>query len=48
MFYPGFATDWQQPFAIMLSTQAEGTSVIHETVYENGSDYLNDLSLFRC
>lgn len=42
--YPGFATDWQQPFAIML-TQAEGTSVIHETVYEKRFDYLNDLSL---
>ena len=31
--YPGFATDWQQPFGVLL-TQAEGVSVIHETVYE--------------
>ena len=31
--WPGFSTDWQQPFAVFL-TQAEGVSVIHETVYE--------------
>ncbi|MBI1308765.1 MAG: UDP-N-acetylglucosamine 1-carboxyvinyltransferase [Proteobacteria bacterium] len=43
--YPGFATDWQQPFAALL-TQAEGVSVIHETVYENRLGYtsaLNDM-----
>ena len=32
--HPGFMTDWQQPFAVLL-TQAEGLSIIHETVYEN-------------
>jgi UDP-N-acetylglucosamine 1-carboxyvinyltransferase len=37
--YPGFSTDWQQPFAVYL-TQAEGVSVIHETVYENRFGYL--------
>jgi UDP-N-acetylglucosamine 1-carboxyvinyltransferase len=37
--YPGFSTDWQQPFAILL-TQAAGVSVIHETVYEKRFDYL--------
>ena len=41
--FPGFATDWQQPFAVML-TQARGTSVIHETVYERRFDYLEALS----
>lgn len=41
--YPGFATDWQQPFAVML-TQAQGTSIIHETVYERRFDYLDALS----
>ena len=41
--FPGFATDWQQPFAVML-TQAKGTSIIHETVYERRFDYLNALS----
>ena len=43
--FPGFSTDWQQPFAVAL-TQAEGISVIHETVYENRFGYtkiLNDL-----
>ena len=32
--YPGFATDWQQPFVVLL-TQAAGVSVLHETVYED-------------
>ncbi len=32
--HPGFMTDWQQPLVVAL-TQAEGTSVVHETVYEN-------------
>jgi UDP-N-acetylglucosamine 1-carboxyvinyltransferase len=41
--YPGFSTDWQQPFAILL-TQAEGVSVIHETVYENRFGYLSTLN----
>ena len=41
--YPGFATDWQQPFAVLL-TQARGTSIIHETVYERRFDYLDALS----
>jgi UDP-N-acetylglucosamine 1-carboxyvinyltransferase len=40
--YPGFATDWQQPFAVLL-TQASGVSVIHETVYERRFDYLDAL-----
>ena len=41
--FPGFATDWQQPFAVLL-TQARGTSIIHETVYERRFDYLEALS----
>lgn len=36
--HPGFMTDWQQPFVVLL-TQAEGISVIHETVYENRFGY---------
>ncbi len=40
--YPGFSTDWQQPFAILL-TQAHGISVIHETVYEKRFGYLKAL-----
>jgi UDP-N-acetylglucosamine 1-carboxyvinyltransferase len=40
--WPGFSTDWQQPFALFL-TQADGVSVIHETVYENRFGYLKTL-----
>jgi UDP-N-acetylglucosamine 1-carboxyvinyltransferase len=31
--HPGFMTDWQQPVVVAL-TQAEGLSIVHETVYE--------------
>ncbi len=40
--HPGFATDWQQPFVVVL-TQAEGTSVVHETVYEERFGYTETL-----
>lgn len=36
--HPGFLTDWQQPFVVLL-TQAHGNSIIHETVYENRFGY---------
>ncbi|MCH9611389.1 MAG: UDP-N-acetylglucosamine 1-carboxyvinyltransferase 1 [Chlamydiales bacterium] len=36
--HPGFMTDWQQPFGVLL-TQAQGTSVVHETVYDNRFGY---------
>lgn len=41
--YPGFRTDWQQPFVTVL-TQAEGTSVVHETVYEDRFAYTKSLN----
>ena len=41
--YPGFVTDWQQPFAVLL-TQADGESIIHETVYEDRFNYVEDLN----
>jgi UDP-N-acetylglucosamine 1-carboxyvinyltransferase len=41
---PGFSTDWQQPFAVLL-TQAAGASIIHETVYENRFGYLKALNV---
>ncbi len=31
--YPGFPTDLQSPFTVLM-TQANGTSLIHETIYE--------------
>ena len=40
--HPGFMTDWQQPFVVLL-TQARGSSVIHETVYENRFGYATTL-----
>jgi UDP-N-acetylglucosamine 1-carboxyvinyltransferase len=40
--HPGFATDWQQPFVVLL-TQAQGTSVVHETVYEGRFGYTKEL-----
>jgi UDP-N-acetylglucosamine 1-carboxyvinyltransferase len=40
--HPGFMTDWQPPFIILL-TQAEGVSIIHETVYENRFGYVSEL-----
>jgi len=36
--HPGFQTDWQQPFVLAL-TQANGVSVVHETVYEDRFGY---------
>jgi UDP-N-acetylglucosamine 1-carboxyvinyltransferase len=41
--YPGFLTDQQQPFVVML-TQAHGASVIHETIYENRFGYVETLN----
>lgn len=41
--YPGFMTDWQQPIVVLL-TQANGTSVVHETVYEDRFGYTKDLN----
>lgn len=52
--HPGFMTDWQQPFMVLF-TQAEGTSVLHETIFEDRLGYtqfLNtmgaNISLFSC
>jgi UDP-N-acetylglucosamine 1-carboxyvinyltransferase len=41
--HPGFMTDWQQPFVVLL-TQSEGTSLVHETVYENRFGYTQTLN----
>jgi len=40
--YPGFPTDMQQPFAVLLAL-ADGISVITENIYENRFKYLNEL-----
>lgn len=41
-FYPGFMTDWQGPWAVLM-TQANGVSTIHEAVYENRFNYVGEL-----
>ena len=41
--HPGFMTDWQQPFTVLL-TQAKGMSVVHETIYEDRFGYTADLN----
>ncbi|MGH9084832.1 MAG: UDP-N-acetylglucosamine 1-carboxyvinyltransferase [Acidimicrobiales bacterium] len=38
--HPGFMTDWQPPL-IVLMTQADGMSVLHETVYEDRLGYVD-------
>jgi UDP-N-acetylglucosamine 1-carboxyvinyltransferase len=40
--YPGFATDFQAPLSVLL-TQAEGTSTIHETIFEDRLDHTREL-----
>ncbi len=40
--YPGFMTDWQSPWAVLM-TQAHGTTLLHETVFENKFGYVNEL-----
>jgi len=40
--YPGFPTDLQQPFTALL-TQAEGESVVNETIFEGRLNYASEL-----
>ena len=41
--YPGFSTDLQAPTAVLL-TQAKGTSLIFESIFENRLNYANELA----
>ena len=43
--YPGFATDLQAPMTALL-TQAHGSSVVHERVFENRMQHLDPLRAF--
>ena len=45
--HPGFMTDWQPPL-IVLMTQADGMSVLHETVYEDRLGYVRSLTDMGC
>lgn len=40
--YPGFMTDWQGPWCVLM-TQADGESIIHETIYEDRFQYVHEL-----
>jgi UDP-N-acetylglucosamine 1-carboxyvinyltransferase len=43
--HPGFMTDWQQPFMVLF-TQSEGISLLHETIFEDRlsyTSYLNEM-----
>jgi UDP-N-acetylglucosamine 1-carboxyvinyltransferase len=41
--WPGFPTDAQPPFAV-LATQAKGTTLVHETVFEQRLYYIDQLT----
>ncbi len=41
--YPGFPTDLQQPFGVLMSI-ANGTSIIRETIFDNRFRYLDELT----
>src|ERR1700722_3889766 len=45
--HPGFMTDWQQPLMVLF-TQANGMSVLHETVFENRLVYVPALQKMGC
>jgi len=40
--FPGFATDLQAPFGVLLS-QAEGAGIIRETIFDNRFRYVDEL-----
>ncbi len=40
--HPGFMTDWQGPWSVLM-TQAQGESIIHETIYENRFAYVTEM-----
>ena len=41
--YPGFITDLQAPFTVLL-TQVQGMSLVHETIYEGRLFYIDKLN----
>ena len=43
--YPGFPTDLQQPFSVLLS-RCKGTSKVEETIWENRFMHLAELEKF--
>lgn len=41
--YPGFPTDLQPPFTVLL-TQAQGRALVHETIYEGRMFYIDKIN----
>ena len=41
--YPGFMTDWQSLWTALM-TQADGKSIVHETIFENRFGYVAQLA----
>lgn len=41
--HPGFKTDWQ-PLWVTMMTQAQGTSILHETIHQNRFGYTTALN----
>ncbi len=41
--HPGFMSDWQAPFVVLL-TQAQGMSVVHETIFPNRLGYTDQIN----
>ncbi|OGZ56200.1 MAG: hypothetical protein A3J04_00955 [Candidatus Ryanbacteria bacterium RIFCSPLOWO2_02_FULL_47_14] len=41
--HPGFMTDWQPPFTVLLML-ARGRSTVHETVYEDRFGYISEFN----
>lgn len=41
--YPGFATDLQAPFSVLM-TQAQGQSLMHDTIFERRFGYIEELN----
>lgn len=41
-YYPGFMTDWQGPWSVLMA-KSNGTSILHERVYENRFTYVDEL-----
>ena len=40
--HPGFMTDWQAPWSLLM-TQAQGNSLVHETIFEDRFNYVPEL-----
>lgn len=41
--HPGFMTDWQQAFCLLL-TSADGVSLVHDTIYINRFEFAKELN----